>query len=124
EGKDLADEVLAGEAEHRVPLLGSAAPEVLELGPFALERGEVVVLLALEVVTLLDRGRGLGLEGLELLAREVALGDESLDLGQELLRRDRGCGHANVGRGHAAGSIHHLDAVLALRRRGGPRARS
>ena len=39
----LADEVLAGEPEVAHPLLARPPLEVLELGPFALERAEVVV---------------------------------------------------------------------------------
>ena len=43
EGQDLADEVLAGEAEVAHALLGRAPLEVLELGALALEGGEVLV---------------------------------------------------------------------------------
>ena len=46
----LADEALGGEAEHRLALLGGAALEVQELGALALEGGEVLVALALELV--------------------------------------------------------------------------
>ena len=62
DGQHLADEVLAGKAEVAHPLLGRAPLEVLELGPFALERAEVLVA---------------GLDG------GVTLGGQRLDLGEQ-----------------------------------------
>ena len=43
EGQDLADEVLGGETQVALALLGGAALEVEELGALALERDQVLV---------------------------------------------------------------------------------
>src|SRR4029079_10615866 len=67
EHQDLADEVLAREAEHRLALLAGPAPVVRELRPLPLEPGEVLV--------------GLLLDG-------VALALQRVDVGEQLRRRD------------------------------------
>jgi hypothetical protein len=73
---DLPDQVLAGEAEHLLALLGRAAAVVGELGPLSLEAAEVFVRARV-------RGRKLGLQG--------------LDVGDELRRRDVDLGGALLG---------------------------
>src|SRR6185369_10463284 len=50
DGEDLADQALGRQAEHRLALLAGAALEVDELRTLALERGEVLVPLARELV--------------------------------------------------------------------------
>ena len=84
EDEHLADEVLAGEAEVAHPLLGRPALEVLELGPLALERAEVVV------------GGGAG---------GVAFRGQRLDLGEQGGRRDVDLVGARLGAG--AASVRH-----------------
>jgi hypothetical protein len=86
EHEHLADEVLAGEPEVAHPLLGRAPLEVLELGPLALERAEVLV-----------GGR----------ARRVALAGQRLDLGDQRGRRDVDVVRALLGAG--AVSVRHRD---------------
>ncbi len=78
ERQDLPDEVLAGQAEHRLALLARPAPVVAELGALALEAGEVLV----------------GLRG-----RRLELAPERLDLGEEGGRRDVDLGRPFLGPG-------------------------